>query len=377
MKYEPSTIRLNPQFQVSNEARMFAYAWYRTFDVDETGNVNSTKFGEHFVKAGEDPVTSIYDYIRDKCFGRTGKKDFIDGYSEGSIRIHSMWDVTEVAKKFTNRKTSAGYSKIYPHQKVDAIISKNANLDFKREATRAEFFSFHPDVLASIVDKYLTKCGQPKPLVTLAPWQKYVGGESIEKFTSKLPTVIVWDMAPRAGKNIAAIVAFAISDHKVMVLGSYLGTSFASFESDATQFEQFKDFVIINSKDEDYRTQINEALADGKKVIVFLSLCKGSLSKGNRDARVRHLMKLDTKVMFVVDEADFGAWCSGQCKIMVDTFKNEYKHVNVILMTGTNTDRAVSEWGQFKPSILSVTYPEMLWHKKKVQEEMVKTEIAA
>jgi hypothetical protein len=68
---------------------------------------------------------------------------------------------------------------------------------------------------------------------------------------------------------------------------------------------------------------------------------------------------LEVQKMVFVDEADYGAHRKGQFEAL-QTMVNDDDVL--ILMTGTNSDRASSDWGI--DLILSTTYFELLVNKK-------------
>jgi hypothetical protein len=135
-------------------------------------------------------------------------------------------------------------------------------------------------------------------------------------------------------------------------------TSFTSFINDLRSFEQFRDVELIDSQDDGYETRVKSAVDTGKQVVVFLSLHKGGL-ESKREKRIEFLFGLNKNVMLVIDEADYGAWKSGQCDPLI-----KYRRDGdlVILMTGTNSDRAVGGWEV--DAVVQITYLEMLMEKK-------------
>ena len=68
--------------------------------------------------------------------------------------------------------------------------------------------------------------------------------------------------------------------------------------------------------------------------------------------------------LFIVDEADFAAWTDKKAGPINE--KITKKNVKTILMTGTNSDRAVTHYKNVTP--ISVTYPELLVQKNTVKQ---------
>jgi hypothetical protein len=84
-------------------------------------------------------------------------------------------------------------------------------------------------------------------------------------------------------------------------------------------------------------------------------MCSG----GRRQDKIDYLFGINGYTRLVlVDEADFGVHKAGQSKPLIDARSEEDV---VILMTGTNGDKAASIWNV--DHYLSVTYPELLIEK--------------
>ena len=73
--------------------------------------------------------------------------------------------------------------------------------------------------------------------------------------------------------------------------------------------------------------------------------------------------------MTLVDEADLGAHRPGQAIPLIDAQKENDR---VILLTGTNADRAVKVWGDRVDSLISYTYYEALVNKRDSQLSLIK-----
>jgi len=84
-------------------------------------------------------------------------------------------------------------------------------------------------------------------------------------------------------------------------------------------------------------------------------MCNGS----KRQAKIDYLFGLEPKRMLIIDEADFGVHQKNQSAPLIDARRDDD---TVILMTGTNGDKAASIWEV--DHYLSVTYPELLMEKK-------------
>lgn len=325
MKFE-STVT-----DVSSTDRMFCYLW------SEIGT-DECKFGERWVKGGLDAGKDCAYRIRESLGVR---KDLFD---EGSVVVRSIWDVSDYAKKI---------GKFFVHGKVDDSLREI--IGFRKQG---EVHSISADEMEVKVNKELSRLGQPLKKCGLSVWQYRAVCETKTAKDNGFMTVLA-DMCARAGKTLYIGAVLIETDVPVTVVASYVLTSFTSFMGDLSSFEQFKDVEMIDSKDDDYKSKVKIARSAGKKVLVFLSLCKGGLKKNKRAERIKFLFSLNEPVMLVIDEADYGAWKSGQCDPLV---KHRRDGDFVILMTGTNADRAVGGWDV--DEVIQVTYLEMLMEKK-------------
>jgi hypothetical protein len=89
--------------------------------------------------------------------------------------------------------------------------------------------------------------------------------------------------------------------------------------------------------------------------MVFLSLHNGNV----RDERIKYLNHLDIQKLIFVDEADYGAHQKKQFEALKSIVNDNDV---LILMTGTNSDRASSDWEI--DFMISTTYFELLVNKK-------------
>ena len=114
----------------------------------------------------------------------------------------------------------------------------------------------------------------------------------------------------------------------------------------------------MDTKDADYQKKINGHLRNGKKVIAYLSMRHSS----GRQKRINYLFDKRVKRIAIIDEADFGTHRSNQARPLIKARK---KDDIVLLMTGTNADRAVSEWPI--DYYTGTTYPELVINKRQGQ----------
>lgn len=314
-------------------AHMMTYAWN---DLDHA--LGETKFGDHFVSADvtlADAIEHTRQYIRDKQFPRQQKQ-----FDSGRVLIH-VWDVSESAKK---------HDKFYGASKMDDLIRPAIGMPGTRGK---EFHKLSFDDLIIRVNNWLTKDGQPLPVVGLSAWQ-YNTADRILTAVSEGKRTIVAELCARFGKTIFGGVLTRETEVPVTIIASYVQTVMSSFIKDLSSYDQFRNFCLIDTKDDDYMEQAHAGLADGKQVVLLISMCKGS----KRQERVTNAFGLPGQKLVLIDEADFGAHKDGQ----TGPFKDG-RDANdiVLLMTGTNGDRAASTWAV--DDYVSVTYPELIMEK--------------
>jgi hypothetical protein len=315
-------------YTISEFDRMFVYAWY------EKTNMNETKFGEHWVKSGIDPNLDIKSYIRSSMNRR---KDLFD---DGTVIIEMIWDVTEYSKKYDRYK---------PKSKVDDLIRREIG-----HVKQSEVHNLTASKLVEKVNDILRKENQTLPEVKLSTAQfedALIVLDGIKKGNCR----ILAELAARYGKTIWSSAIAVESEIPVVVICSYVLTSFTSFKNDIRKFQQFQEIEIVDSQEFEYKEKINNFLKEGKQVMVFLSLCNGS----GRTERITYLSGLDVQKLVFVDEADYGAHQKKQFEALQSLVKN---NDILILMTGTNSDRASSDWDI--DLHLSTTYFELLVNKK-------------
>lgn len=310
-------------------SRMFCYIWsYKAYP-------NKCKFGERWVKEGQDPQAEVMKRIREQL--QTSKM-LLD---IGEVTVDWFGDVTEYAKKV---------NRCHMHGKVDDEIRSHIGF---RTTTKGEFHDLPADEMVVRVNEVLIKAGAPLPEVGLAPWQYNAAVNVLNAIADGKRTVVA-ELCARFGKTIWGGALARETGAQVTIIASYVQTVMSSFKKDLTSYEQFRDFVIVDTKDTDYEAQLKAGLDAHKQVIALISMCKGS----KRHERVEHLFGLPGNKLVLIDEADFGAHKDGQTM----PFKNGRAEDDiVILMTGTNGDRAASTWDV--DHYLSTVYPELIMEK--------------
>jgi len=308
---------------------MYCYLWF------EQDKPNECKFGERWVFDGQDPEKEVWKRIKSSVGVR---KDLI---RDGTIQLVKIWDVTEYAKKI---------NRYYVHGKVvDAI---RPQIGFRKGST-GEVHELPPEEVVTKVNKFLAKLGQPLPTAGLSQNQ-YNTAENILDAIAEGKRTIMAELCARFGKTIWSGAMIRETGARLIIVASYVLTSFASFKKDLTSFEQFRDLVLIDTVDDDYQEVVEAALANNKQVVVFLSMCAGT----NRQKKIDFLFGQDQNRLVIVDEGDFGMH---QLRQSLPLINARGANDVVILMTGTNGDKATSIWPV--DHYVSVTYPELLIEK--------------
>jgi hypothetical protein len=295
------------------------------------------KFGDHFCES--DSLEEAFEDTRKYVRGSLGRQKH--KFDEGRIILHKMWDATEYAK------LKGRFGK---HQKIDDVIRPVIGHHISADVHRID-----ADTLIERVNKELIKHNQALPIAGLSQNQYTAAQNGLGAITNGKRTIVA-ELCARFGKTIWAGVMIRETNSQLTVVCSYVLTVFASFKKDLTSFEQFRDLVLVDTGDSDYQEQIDLGLASNKQVVAFLSMCSG----GRRQDKINYLFNIDVVRLVLIDEADLGVHKAGQSKPLIEA---RGENDVVILMTGTNGDKAASIWDV--DHYLSVTYPELLIEKHK------------
>jgi hypothetical protein len=308
---------------------MYCYLWHEKTDVDEC------KFGERFVFIGQDPMTECRARIRNSLGVRKDKFD------EETVIVDAIWDVSKWAEE-VGRNRKGGHMDDYIRSQVGF-----------RKGTTGEVHSIDAVDMAFKVNELLKKHKQPLIPAGLSQNQ-YSAAENVLDAIIQGKRTIVAELCARFGKTIWSGAVVRETAAPLTIVASYVLTSFASFKKDLSAFEQFRNFVLVDAVDPNWKDHVLNAINDGLQVVVFLSMCAG----GNRQNKIDFLFAQPVDKLMIIDEADFGVHQSKQSTPLIEA-RNEDDVV--ILMTGTNGDKAASIWPV--DHYLSVTYPELLMEK--------------
>jgi hypothetical protein len=315
-------------------ARMMIYTWN-----DQDNALNETKEGDHFVPFDctlDEAIEHTIAYIRTQ-FPRRGRH-----FDSGRV-LYKIWDVSDLARRF---------NKFRKGSHIDDLIRESC-LGFPGTQGR-EFHALSFDDANFKINTYLNKMGQPPKPVGLTAWQARSAEQVITAISEGKRTIMA-EMCARFGKTIWGGVLTRETNTNLTVVVSYVLTSFASFEKEFVEFKQFADFVCVDTSEPDYQQLISDGLAQNKQVVAFLSMCVG----GKRQERIDYLFNQSCNRLVLIDEADFGVHKSGQAQPLINARNSNDV---IILMTGTNADKAASFWPV--DHMISVVYPELLMEKR-------------
>jgi len=310
---------------------MFCYLWHEKSDIDEC------KFGERWVKDGQDPEKEVLKRIKDSVGVRKDK------ITDGTIELVAYWDVTDLARAKCPER-------LKQHGRVDDYIREHIGF---RKGTTGEVHTLDATVMAYKVNELLKNFGQPLPVVGLSQNQ-YTAAENIIGAIAEGKRTVVAELCARFGKTIWSGALIRETNAELTIVASYVLTSFSSFKKDLSAFEQFRDLVLVEAGDDDWESKIKQALDGKKQIVVFLSMCAG----GRRQDKINTLFDYSVNKLVIIDEADFGVHQLKQSQPLIEA---RDENDVVILMTGTNGDKAASIWPV--DHYLSVTYPELLIEK--------------
>ena len=308
------------------------YAWN-----DQDNNLDETKYGDHFVTeecTEQEAIDHTVAYIRTQ-FPRRARH-----FDSGRV-LFKIWDVSEIAK---------AEKKFYKGSHIDDVIRESIG----RPGTQGKEFHALPfDEVVYRVNNYINKTNQPRIEAGLSQWQ-YDAANNVLLAISENKRTILAELCARFGKTIWAGALAVETGASVTIVASYVLTSFASFAKDLTEFEQFRNMEIVDSASDSYQDDIKKAVNENRQVIVFLSMCGSS----KRQDRIDYLFGLKQDRLVFIDEADFGAHTDKQADPFIAARKS---NDTVILMTGTNGERACGNWSI--DHYLGTTYAELLMEK--------------
>lgn len=329
--------------------RFYCYEW------EEVPKPGESKFGQRWVYAGLEPLQDIWKRIRSSLQVR---KDIMDtgiqtDEQRGDIRLVKIWDVTDLAKKIGKFNNKA---------KIDDYIRNEIpELRASRKTPTSEVHLMDADELEYRVSQYLSQAGTRLPKLHFSTTQEeYVINAGKDYQTGNIG---LRSRDPRLGKSPCEAGISKELGMELTIISGYTDTIKVSYRK-LIGFEQWQDYVFVDTRDPDYKKTITESLAEGKQVMAYLSMCQG----GKRQERLDFLSGLKHSRYWIVEEADRGIHQPGQANALIKAVKKDDK---VGIVTGTRGDKAISNWDtDIEPN--EITYPELLIQKKKTMKEMKK-----
>ena len=310
--------------------RMFLYVW------SESSNPNECKFGERWVRPNETPATSVRARVRQSLGVR---KDLL---RTGIVSIDHIWDVHDYATRVGRGRQRA---------RMDDYVRGFVG---HRKGTTGEIHNLSSSELILKVNEHLAGVNQALPSAGLSTTQHSMCHQTLEAYRGG-SRVVLAELCARFGKTIYSGAVARELGTPLVIVASYVKTVFASFAKDLTRFEQWSGYTHVDTQELGWQSLVTTSLKQGKPVVCYLSMCSG----GQREARVKWLFSRKTERLLIVDEADYGSYRPGQAELLK---KHVGKQDRVLIMTGTNADRASKLWQL--DTILSVTYPELLIQKR-------------
>ena len=325
--------------RLQKHERMYVYLWQKLCHVPVASGDGKfrVKFGEHVQRGTTEQkrLEGVEKYIK-------GSQSY---YRIDDTPILGKWDVNGYAAKKGCLEKHGGVDNIIR----DKLPGRVGNTEWHDVDDIDEFIRL-------IEEEIYSK--QTPPILSLRPYQ-YDNLVTLGDMIAAGHRRIGLEWATRYGKTISMLVLGCEKKIPLTIVACYVGTSFKSFRNDICHWKQFKkNFVYIDSNDMDAKTldtQVRKALKNKKQVVVALSLCPGS----RRQSRIDTLFRIRTQRLVIIDEADYGAHKIKQAKPLRTAAK---KNDIVIIMTGTDCDKAATYWQL--DSMLQTSYLEMLQEKQ-------------
>jgi hypothetical protein len=313
---------------------MMGYAWF-----DTQHGLTEVKFGDHFVPedmSAEDAAAHTIRYVRSQ-FPRRAT------YFDTTNVEKAVWDISDIAK---------AQGKFYPHSHIDDVV--RTCIPGKPGTQGREFHATTFDAAVHAVNTYIARSKQALPVVSLTQWQHDDVSEVVLEIAAGKRTILA-ELCARYGKTLWAGALTIETGARITIIASYVLSSFSSFAKDLSRFEQFRKLELVDAASSDYEQKVQDALDEGRQVLVFMSMCGG----GKRQERLDFLFDLPHSRLVIIDEADYGAHQKNQCDPFIAA---RQPNDVVILMTGTNGDRACGSWKI--DHYLSKTYAELVMVKR-------------
>lgn len=161
-------------------------------------------------------------------------------------------------------------------------------------------------------------------------------------------TNVIAELAPRLGKTILFLMTAkelqqTFGHQSMFVLAYGVGLSVkASYAEEIRKFQDFDNFVFIDNANNNAQKLYEEAIAQDKFPVVFVSL-NAKIGDGETEERLDWISKRNEKSIALLEETDFGVHTDSQ----VEKTQFMFKHMTVtqINSSGTNIGRIAKASG--------------------------------
>ncbi len=272
---------------------------------------------------------------RQAQYNGTRKQDFFSFwniYNERDYAVHS-----ELRRPIFRDRVTYAKSDVQTIEAFDFAVNP--------KWSKARMKQFVQEVISEAVE---TINGQVKRIDFIpTTWQRRAIEFIANSFDDGRKTILL-ELAARFGKTGTLTQLFSYSDADVMVVANYVKTVNKSFGDTVVRF--FSDSVsYLDASDADFEVKLQAELDRGQKVLITCSL----FNSAKLDKRIDAITKVPNRFI-VVDEADYGAHTPANLA-KVEKLRQD---VPLILMTGTNADRAAGTHDI--DAHLAITYFDML-----------------
>ena len=184
---------------------------------------------------------------------------------------------------------------------------------------------------------------------------------------------IIAELAPRLGKTLMFLAMAKqmredpkLGHEAMFVLAYGVGLSVkASYKEEIEKYQDFVDFEFIDNADDDAQERYENAIANGKFPVVFVSL-NAKVGNDEKPERLDWIGTRTEKAIALLEETDFGAHTDSQIEKTQNMFAN--MTVTQINSSGTNIGRIAKASGnKSADAIIRVPYS-MVEQQNKAKE---------
>jgi hypothetical protein len=271
------------------------------------------------------------------------QKFFIDALPNPGYRDHDMHRVIRETFAYQVSK-SASKREVFACMIAEYLVK-----DFIKTSDFEPIRQWLSDQLrkcASTLDKNHAKLGVKLRDIQLTVLKKII--KTIRR--NGIGSNIIAELAPRLGKTILFLmVAKELREefgHEAMFVLAYgVGLSVkASYKEEINKFQDFNEFVFIDNAEVNAQEQYEDAIANGKFPVVFVSLnAKIKKDDDEKEERLDWITTRTEKSIALLEETDFGVHTDSQVEKTQKMFAN--MEVTQINSSGTNIARIAKASG--------------------------------